>query len=353
MSFAATLALVAGYQQGLAWMSRGRDTPFAAKIALWGGREIAGLVMVSLLAGTATIPFHRLPLPSHLALRRGREISWRCRSSRSGSCRAGILGLVTMPLGLDGFCWRMMGLGIEWMIAVALWVASLPGAMGRVAAFGTGALLLAGRAWWCSACSRRRCACGCIADRRAIVLMVRVPQPDVLMAADGAPLPCAVPTGGWPWSSPAMTSLRCANGSRPTPMRARPRTTTLAEGIRCDQAGCIGRLRDGWLVAIARTVEAFEEDCRRAVVVLSARNAPAGLCRVRGRPAGLAASERSRCAALARASRSPPRAGRPATTGHGPAPRRRRPRRRTRPATLGAAQPRDAMPRHEDLEAGD
>src|SRR5262249_627372 len=65
MSFAATLALVAGYQQGLSWMSQGGDTPLAAKVALWGGREIVGLVIVSLLAGTATIPyiayhFHRI-----------------------------------------------------------------------------------------------------------------------------------------------------------------------------------------------------------------------------------------------------------------------------------------------------
>ena len=46
-------------------MSRGGDTPFAARIALWGGRELAGLTLVSLLAGTATIPyiayhFHRI-----------------------------------------------------------------------------------------------------------------------------------------------------------------------------------------------------------------------------------------------------------------------------------------------------
>ena len=57
MSFAATLALVAGYQHGLPWMSGGGKTRLAAKIALWGGREIAGLLLVSLLAGAATIPF--------------------------------------------------------------------------------------------------------------------------------------------------------------------------------------------------------------------------------------------------------------------------------------------------------
>jgi Competence protein len=39
--------------------------PMAARLALWEGRELAGLTLVSLLAGTATIPyiayhFHRI-----------------------------------------------------------------------------------------------------------------------------------------------------------------------------------------------------------------------------------------------------------------------------------------------------
>src|SRR5205809_292201 len=57
MSFAATLALVAGYQHGLPWMSREGQTALAARIAVWGGREIVGLALASLLAGTATIPY--------------------------------------------------------------------------------------------------------------------------------------------------------------------------------------------------------------------------------------------------------------------------------------------------------
>jgi len=65
MSFAATLALVAGYERGLPWMSAAKETPLGARIALWGGREILGLVVVSLLAGFATTlyaayHFHRL-----------------------------------------------------------------------------------------------------------------------------------------------------------------------------------------------------------------------------------------------------------------------------------------------------
>jgi competence protein ComEC len=47
MSFAATLAIVAGYQGGLSWMSAGAETPLGARIALIGGREIIGLVFIS------------------------------------------------------------------------------------------------------------------------------------------------------------------------------------------------------------------------------------------------------------------------------------------------------------------
>jgi competence protein ComEC len=141
MSFAATLALVAAYERGLPWMRAGADTPLGARIALWGGREIVTLILASLVAGFATTlyasyHFHRLapygvvanllamPVVSVIAM------------------PFGLLALVALPFGLDGPLWSVMGLGIDWMIAVALWVATLPGAVGRMAAFGTGPLLL-------------------------------------------------------------------------------------------------------------------------------------------------------------------------------------------------------------------
>ena len=55
MSFAATLALVAAYERGLPW-SANADSTVGARVALWGGREIAGLVLASLVAGLATTP---------------------------------------------------------------------------------------------------------------------------------------------------------------------------------------------------------------------------------------------------------------------------------------------------------
>ena len=44
---------------------------------------------------------------------------------------AGIAGVLAMPFGFDGFFWWLMGMGIDWMIKVVLWVADLPGFMQR------------------------------------------------------------------------------------------------------------------------------------------------------------------------------------------------------------------------------
>jgi len=53
-----------------------------------------------------------------------------------------------------------------------------------------------------------------------------------------------------------------------------PADKSLHDGVRCDAAGCIGRFADGRLASMALTVEAFAEDCTRAGVVVSAREAP-------------------------------------------------------------------------------
>ncbi len=64
MSFAATLALIAAYERSLRWQPDA-DTTMGARVALWGGSAVAGLILASLVAGLATTPyaafhFHRL-----------------------------------------------------------------------------------------------------------------------------------------------------------------------------------------------------------------------------------------------------------------------------------------------------
>src|SRR4051794_17474948 len=140
MSFAATLALIAIYERGLPWMSSA-NTSRVTRIAMWGGREIVTLVLASLVAGLATTPyaayhFHRIAPYGVLANLLAMPIvsAW--------VMPMGLLALLAAPFGFDGPLWSLMGHGLDWMIAVALFVAGLPGAVGRMAAFGTGPLLL-------------------------------------------------------------------------------------------------------------------------------------------------------------------------------------------------------------------
>jgi competence protein ComEC len=274
MSFAATLALIAGYQHGLPWMSRGGDTALAARIALWGGREAVGLTLVSLLAGTATIPyiayhFHRISPFGVVANLIAMPVvsAW--------VMPWGILGLVAMPLGLDHTCWWLMGLGIDWMTAVALWVTTFPGALGRMTAFDGIALLICtlGLVVLCLLRTPLRLIGGILIGG-AVLMMVRSPQPDIVVAPDASAVGIRGGDGrlAMVHSGSDVFALRewlAADGD------ARgPKDSTLAKGISCDEAGCIGRLRDGALVAVVKRADAFEEDCRRAVLVISARAMP-------------------------------------------------------------------------------
>jgi len=70
MSFAATLALIAGYERGAIKLRGRADTSLGARAALSGANAIVGLTIASLLAGLATTPyaafhFHRVALWRH------------------------------------------------------------------------------------------------------------------------------------------------------------------------------------------------------------------------------------------------------------------------------------------------
>jgi competence protein ComEC len=353
MSFAATLALVAGYQHGLPWMSGGGRTRLAAKIALWGGREIAGLLLVSLLAGTATIPFiayhfHRISPYGVIAnlIAMPAVSVW--------VMPAGIFGVMSMPLGLDGFWWGLMGHGIDWMISIAQWVTSFPGALGRVAAFGTGPLLLcsAGLVVLCLLKTPLRLI-GAFLIGGAVVLMVRTPQPDVMIAADGSAVAVRGEGGRLAMVKSGSDVFAWREWLAADADARNPKDPTLGEGIRCDGQGCVARLRDGAFVAIPKTMAAFEEDCRRAVLVVTGRDAPPGcgtivIDRQVWRRSGAITLQRRGDGFEMTLSR-PPGYDRPwarAATEAGDAPEPGR-------APAATVMPRDATPRDEELDAGD
>jgi competence protein ComEC len=276
MSFAATLALVAVYERGLPWMHGGADTSAGARVALWGGRAIVALIIASAIAGLATTlyaayHFHRLAPYGVLANLLAMPIV------SLVIMPAGLLALALLPFGLDAWLWQVMGTGIEWMIAVALMIAQLPGAVGRIAAFpmqtlllGTAALLVI-----CLLRSPLRWS-GLALALLAIGLAWKAPLPDILIANEADAVAVRSPSG-------RLTATRLGSDSYSIRERLAadgdersPTDRSLSLGTICDAEGCTLPLRTGGIVAIAQTADAFADDCARAALIVTRRQAPPG-----------------------------------------------------------------------------
>ena len=277
MSFAATLALIAAYQHGLPWHANA-DSSLGTRVALWGAREIAGLLLASVVAGLATTPyaayhFHRLAPYGALANLLAMPVV------SALVMPMGILGVIAMPFGFDGVFWQLMSDGIGWMNRVALWVTSLPGAVGRIHAFGSGPLLVgtAGLLLVCLLRTPLRWS-GAMLAVTASLWAVATPQPDVLIASDGQ----AAAFRGSDGRLSVLHSSRDTFAAKEwLAADADPRTPndpSISNGVTCDAIGCIGKLGDGRLVSMVLGVEAFSEDCTRAAVVISPREAPSSAC---------------------------------------------------------------------------
>jgi competence protein ComEC len=276
MSFAATLGLVALVQIGMPNLFAAPDHSATARVALWGGREFVMLLLASLVAGLATTPyaafhFHRIAPYGVLANLAAMPVV------SALVMPAGLFGLVAMPFGFDGFFWWLMGIGIDWMIAVAQWVAGLPGAVGRMAAFSIAPLILASLAIIAMGLLRTPLRwSGAIALAVAVVWAVSAPKPDILISADGR----NVAVRGKDGRLHLMRSGKDAFLTRDwlaADADARSATdASLADGVSCDAGGCVTEAAGGALVALALRPDALTDDCTRAALVVTARQAPAG-----------------------------------------------------------------------------
>src|ERR1700730_14149159 len=247
MSFAATLGLVALVQIGMPRLFATPDSSASARVALWGGREIVTLVLASLVAGLRTPPyaafhFHRvtpygvlanlaaMPVVSALVL------------------PAGLLGLVAMPFGFDGVFWWLMGIGIDWMIVVTQWVTGLPGAIGRMAAFGIGPLIAASAGIVLLGLLRTP-----LRWLGAAVLLlaggwgVGVPQRDILIPADGHNVGVRGKDGHLRLMRTAKDAFLLKEWLAADADPRNPADSALADGVSCDEGGCVAEMADGAL----------------------------------------------------------------------------------------------------------
>src|SRR5258705_307372 len=182
---------------------------------------------------------------------------------------AGLLGLVAMPFGFDGVFWQTMGIGIDWMIAVTQWVAGLPGAIGRMAAFGIGPLIAASAGIILLGLLRtplRWSGAGALA--LAGVWALAAPRPDVLISADGHSVGVRGRDGRLHLMRTSKDVFLVKEWLAADADARPPGDASLADGVSCDEAGCVAQLPDGGFVALALRSEALADDCTRAAVIV-------------------------------------------------------------------------------------
>src|ERR1700722_10235504 len=239
MSFAATLGLVALVQIGMPRLFATPENSIAAKVALWGGRELVTLALASLIAGLATTPyaafhFHRVTPYGLLANLAAMPVV------SAVVMPAGMLGLLAMPFGFDGFFWWLMGVGIDWMIVVTEWVAALPGAIGRITAFGTGPLIAASIGIVLMGLLRTPLRwSGAVVLALAVVWALMVPQPDILISGDGHNVAVRGRDGRLHLMRTAKDAFLVKEWLAAD---ADPRLAgdpSLADGVSCDDFGCV------------------------------------------------------------------------------------------------------------------
>jgi competence protein ComEC len=274
MSFAATLGLVALVQIGMPRLFASPDHSATAKVALWGGRELMTLLLASLVAGFATTPyaafhFHRVTPYGVLANLAAMPVV------SALVMPAGLLGLAAMPFGLDGVFWWLMGVGIDWMIVVTEWVAALPGAIGRMAAFGIGPLIVASIGIVLLGMLRTPLRwCGAVILVLATAWALLVPQPDILIAGDGHNVGVRGRDGRLHLMRSAKDAFLIKEWLAADADPRGPTEASLTEGVSCDDSGCVVQLPDGAFVTLALQPDALADDCARAALIVTAKQPP-------------------------------------------------------------------------------
>jgi competence protein ComEC len=277
MSFAAVAALIAAWEF---W----RDHR-AARLAdddvvpgYWlmrlAGKALLGVALTTLVAGLATAPFaayHFERVATYSLL--GNLLAAPLVSAII--MPFGLLSLAVMPLGLEALPLAVMAWGIEMLLGVAAFVASLPGADVRpppMTAFSL-CLIAAGMLWLCLWRLRWRLLGLPAIGLGLLLIPVLIDPPDILVAPDGAAIAVRDSSGVLRVSGARAgsylveqffdeESVQPASGAE------------LRKGVSCDTAACLFSGADGNTVSHVLDPVAFTEDCSHATIIATALVAP-------------------------------------------------------------------------------
>jgi competence protein ComEC len=187
-----------------------------------------------------------------------------------------LLGAALHPLGLDAPVWLYVGLGIRIILWVARFIAAAPGSTLHVRAFAPYALPLLSLAVisaviWRSLLFR---ATAIPLAAMGLIGALSGPHYNAIIAPSGDLVAVRGADGllrvvGKRFNAFTTEQWLAADGDDREPASARD------ERSPCDRDGCIAALASGGRLSLVTQTPAFEEDCVRTAVLVSALDAPA------------------------------------------------------------------------------
>ncbi len=281
LSFAAVAALVAVMEARLAGMDpdpdpylpqRGRPPPHTLMEDIFR-RPVALLVATACATGATAsfMAYHFHDLSPYVLI--GNPLT--LTIIEFFAVPGALLGAALYPLGLDAPVWLYVGVGIKFILWAAKFIAAAPGSTVHLKAFAPSALPFLALAVM-SATIWRTWAFRASAIPFALVGLIGAangPRYDVIVAPSGDQAAVRDADGklmivGKRFNAFAAEQWLAADGDGRDPAQARDPDAP------CDRLGCVAALPEGESLSLVLDRLAFEEDCERAEIVVSALTAP-------------------------------------------------------------------------------
>jgi competence protein ComEC len=274
MSFAAVVGLVAVAEwEQRRRAARERDGPRRFESVR---RYVHGIAITSFVGSIATAPYaaFHFDRATHYAVL-GNLLAMPVMGFVTMPAAA--LAVMAMPFGLEAWPLKLMGFGIGVMLSVGRFVSGLPGATSAVAAWPVGVLvLITFGGLWTALWRRGWRWLGLVPVLAGAAVALTWRGPDILVARDAQTVAVRGPDGVLRLvrkASDAYSADEWLKRDGDTRLSA-DAVATPADGVRCDGYGCIATMKDGTRVAVTLRIDAVEEDCAAAAIVVSA--VPAG-----------------------------------------------------------------------------
>ncbi len=274
MSFAAVIALVAVYEvvgdrfrQTLGGPSRRR------RVAVY----LASILLTTVVASLATAPFAVFHFNQFATYSVAANLV-AVPVAAFWVMPLIVVSFLLMPLGLEGLVFPLLGFGIEFIVGVATWVSTWPGASLNVAAPPlAGLALVIGGGLWLTLWQTRWRLAGVLPIVGGLLSVGTVTVPDILIAPDGKLTGVLTRDNVLLVSNPRAQRFVREQWVRrtgadevlgyPKPREGRD------NGLQCDIAGCL--FVDGdRTVAVVTDARALAEDCRAADILIARFTVP-------------------------------------------------------------------------------